>query len=291
MLFRSLCGLGDLPAIVGGMSTQPVLSPKPVVGPTAIGAAVEAWTADMERRGKTAGAKDPVFPHTSNKGTFAVDRVAAGIPELDGRQRRCGLHSARKSLATWLFNLGVSDAVIARVLRHETTMTQARYIDPDPGMELEAIRRLPNIFPGAVENFSDSQVPENTGLRTFSRGIVPDRLKNEVGFTDDSPSDDRLPRQAELSPRSPEGRRTPSLNGSGGRVPQVGVDPGPDKGSAAGRGSPSGEPRDENRPVSTGQTGHCGTQVDPVLIFAQAVERLGRLLTERGHGGPTDYED
>lgn len=236
---------------------------------------LEEW-----KRCVPAGAKDPVFPHVSNKGTFAADRVAAGIPELDARQRRCGLHSARKSLATWLYNAGVSDAVIARILRHETTMSQARYIDPDPSMEVDAMGRLPRVFPG-VENFPDSQVPQDKGLRTFSRGIVHDRLKNEATFTDHSLSDDRLPRQAELSPRSPEGRRTPSLTGSGGRVPQVGVDPGPEEGSAAGRDSPSGESRDEDRPASAGLNGHCGLERDPVLIFAQAVERLGRLLTER----------
>lgn len=209
--------------------------------------------------------------------------MAAGIPELDGRQRRCGLHSARKSLATWLYNLGVSDAVIARIIRHETTMTQARYIDPDPGMELEAIRRLPAIFP-AVGSFPETQVPQSQGLSTFSQGLIPDRLQNESAFTILSPSDGLLHDNRKPAPVPQEVRRCPSHPSgvdSVSGLSTVEEKPGLNA-SAAVRETPSGDSRDRVQTTFTSDSGQFLPASESDLnLYAQAVERLGRLLEAR----------
>lgn len=239
---------------------------------------LEEW-----RKCVPAGRTDPVFPRKPNKGTFALDREAAGIPELDSRQRRCGLHSCRKSLATWLYNAGVSSAVIERIIRHGGSLTQRSYIDPDPAMELEAIRKLPRVFPG-VDNFGESQVPENATDSKNPRGFDPDRLQNQGDCADDVPAVVVHPDQSKPPPVPQDGygkypeRKLRGVTSSGRERPE------PERASAAGREAPSGASRDQDRPRFQGRSGYFGIENDPVLIFARAVERLGRLLSERTDG-------
>lgn len=244
---------------------------------------LEEW-----RRCVPSGRTDPVFPRKPNKGTFALDRQAAGIPELDGRQRRCGPHSCRKSLATWLYDAGVSSAVIERIIRHGGSLTQARYIDPDPRMELEAIKKLPRVFP-SVDNFAGAQVPENARDSKCSRGFVPDRLQNRGDCAEDVPAVVVHPDQSKPPPVPQDGygkypeRKLRGVTSSGRERP------GPAKASAAGREAPSGASRDQNRPRFQGRSGYFGPENDPVLIFARAIERLGRML-ERQHDHGSDED-
>lgn len=245
---------------------------------------LEEW-----RKCVPSGRTDPIFPKKPNKGTFALDREAAGIPELDGRQRRCGPHSCRKSLATWLYNLGVSSAVIERIMRHGGSLTQARYIDPDPAMELEAMARLPRVFPGSDPDSGKQEVVVPKGLAENVRGIVPNRLRTEVLSPDTTGAVAvQLNDQQNAPPVPSDGYRNLQSESSGGGVPRVGERPRPSA-SAAGREAPSGAPRDEDRPRSQGQNGYSGPENDPVLIFARAVERLGRML-ERQHGDGSDED-
>ena len=55
---------------------------------------------------------DPVFPHTPNRATFAKDRAAAGVPELDGRQRPVGFHSLRRGFASLLYAAKAPEATM-----------------------------------------------------------------------------------------------------------------------------------------------------------------------------------
>ena len=231
------------------------------------------------------GRSDPVFPESSNRATWIKDRIAAGIPEVDGRGRRCGLHSLRKAFCTMLYATGASDATISRLARHESSITQSRYIDPDCALEVEAVRRLPKIFAcGQL-----TQVPLCQKLRN---GAAKKENMHACGAGEvsiSSPSDP-VTRSAHPHENNPPVRQTNGVASRGsppGGLFSVDEQPARES-SAARRESRLGDSRDENRPRLQPRNGHSRSANDPVLIFAQAVELLGRLLESRRVRSPED---
>lgn len=88
--------------------------------------------------------------------TWSTDRESAGVPREDQRGRAATYHSCRKYLATMLDRTGASPGVVARILRHAEGITQARYIDADISAEVEAIQRLPCLWPEIGTKMLDS---------------------------------------------------------------------------------------------------------------------------------------
>lgn len=89
----------------------------------------------------------PIFPHAPNRHTWHIDREAAGVSREDSRGRSATFHSCRKYLATMLDRTGASPGTVARILRHAEGITQQRYIDADICAEVEAVKRLPELWP------------------------------------------------------------------------------------------------------------------------------------------------
>jgi integrase len=90
---------------------------------------------------------DLVFPITPNRASWRAMRELAGVAAEDGRGREATAHGLRKWLATTLDATGASPGVVSRILRHSDNLAQERYIDPDPRAEVEAVGRLPRLWP------------------------------------------------------------------------------------------------------------------------------------------------
>jgi integrase len=230
------------------------------------------------------GRKDLVFPQVPNRATWIKDRVAAEIPEVDARGRRAGMHGLRKAFATWLYETGASDATISRLLRHGATLAQKTYVDPAPTLEVEAVNRLPKIFDGV-------QV-------SVYAGLTPTMPKNEnkaACVNAEKPIrsiSDPVSRTAHPAENNPPVRQTNGVASRGsppGGLFSVDGEPARES-SAARRESRSSGSRDQNRPRLQPSNGYSRAENDAVLIFAEAVARLGRML-ERRHGTGSDTGD
>lgn len=90
---------------------------------------------------------DLVFPVTPNRASWRAMRELAGVAAEDARGREATAHGLRKWLATTLDATGASPGVVSRILRHSDNLAQERYIDPDPRAEVEAVGRLPRLWP------------------------------------------------------------------------------------------------------------------------------------------------
>jgi len=103
-------------------------------------------------RDRVAGQPDErVFAMIPNRGTWASDRKAAGVPAVNGQRRKLSFHSCRKTLATWLYAMvlpdgsRVSEAVVKAIMRHDQGDAHARYAETLNAQVL-AVGQLPDIF-------------------------------------------------------------------------------------------------------------------------------------------------
>ena len=241
------------------------------------------------------GVADPVFPHTPNRATFAKDRAAAGVPELDGRQRPVGFHSLRRGFASLLYAAKAPEATITRLMRHALGITQARYIDPDCTLEVEAVESIPQIFPqvsGRPQVSASQTVQRAEDERAVKKvpSLIADVEKSRYGV----PATFESNGTTESAPVSTVERRTssPLAPGADFAVPLATASE--HQASAARRGRSSDQPRDGNA-SRLGQRMPRGTpQMDRVLnLLAEAhaglVAIAGRLgQAEVCDGGECD---
>lgn len=92
-----------------------------------------------------------VFPMVPPRHTFRTDRSQAGIVEFDSRGRRFSPHSARKFFSTVMTQVGVSQKMVDRLMRHAGTV-ESRYYDPSSDEMAQALTHLPRLWPQDLGN-------------------------------------------------------------------------------------------------------------------------------------------
>lgn len=255
-----------------------------VVMPTQLRDALRVWA-----RCTPSGREDRVFPQVPNRHTFARDRIAAGIPELDGRGRRVGIHSLRKAWATMLYDTGASEAVIARLMRHADSITLSRYVDPDTTMEREAAERIPRIL-------DDGQASESSVLALWKTGRSErnstEPLEISSPIPDDAPAKTSTPANRTTAPVLRKSSQTEPSQAPGAVLPVAGVGrPGP-LASAARRERSSDPSRDGHTPHLRGLNGQSRAASEGVLnLLASAAADLAAAVRSLGQAAEVEHGD
>ena len=115
-----------------------------------------------------------LFPWSPPRVTFRNDRDAVGIEAKDRRGRGFSPHSARKFFETTLIDAGIQERVVDRLMRHSGGV-QARYYDTELKILSEAVKKVPNLWPGAelrtevsggqhVDKFTQASASAKDGL-------------------------------------------------------------------------------------------------------------------------------
>lgn len=141
-----------------------------------------------------------VFPTVPNRATWRDTRERAGIPPDDDRGRTLSQHGCRKFFASILDRTGASPGVVARLLRHATGITQQRYIDPQISEEIEAVEKIPRLWPDP-----GNPVPDGTYTHQPPGSPHPNGADNQDSLLRNGRMDDKLPltRQGKLVPNGP----------------------------------------------------------------------------------------
>jgi integrase len=141
-----------------------------------------------------------VFPVVPTRQTWRMDRDDAKIAMVDHRGRKTSIHCARKTYCTLIDKPGLSSGLVAKLARHATTLTEARYIDHEEADLWEAVQDFPLLWPDEGGDWSkilrkkspdSSSGLANTDISGYVGGASPD----DADFTDDNPADssDGLP--------------------------------------------------------------------------------------------------
>jgi integrase len=88
-----------------------------------------------------------VFPVVPTRQTWRMDRDDAKIAAVDHRGRKTSIHCARKTYCTLIDKPGLSSGLVAKLARHATTLTEARYIDHEEADLWEAVQDFPLLWP------------------------------------------------------------------------------------------------------------------------------------------------
>lgn len=151
----------------------------------------------------------PLFESIPNGSTFQSDRRAAGIAELDFRERKFTPHSGRKFFATHLPSCGVHEKMVDFVMRH-TGRTEYRYYDPSLEEQAAALSNFPRLLP---DFYFAAKSPTSKGLqrgrektdansvasrpviadtssvtRSTTQGYTSQNLPHPIADSDDSPA-------------------------------------------------------------------------------------------------------